>query len=122
MEITISTFTHIEVNNKEKETEQFIKELFCGHPYEMQSVASEEILQSISGQQMLRKIMNAIPYDFTVITEEYHIDKGYRDSYYMYFSNQHFQVGRYCKRISFFVGHISWDNFLGAKTEKQKQL
>lgn len=118
MENSILTFTHIEGNDKEKRKEQFIKELFCSHPYETQSVASEEIFQSISGQQILRKIMNAIPFDFTIITEEYHIDKSYRDSYYMYFSNQHFQVERYCKRISFLIGHFSWVNFLGPKTEE----
>lgn len=118
MENSILTFTHIEGNDKKKRKEQFIKELFCSHPYETQSVASEEIFQSISGQQILRKIMNAIPFDFTIITEEYHIDKSYRDSYYMYFSNQHFQVERYCKRISFLIGHFSWVNFLGPKTEE----
>lgn len=118
MENSILTFTHIEGNDKEKRKEQFIKELFCSHPYDTQSVASEEIFQSISGQQILRKIMNAIPFDFTIITEEYHIDKSYRDSYYMYFSNQHFQVERYCKRISFLIGHFSWVNFLGPKTEE----
>lgn len=116
MENTIQTFTHIEGDDKEEKIEYFIKELFCNHPYEVQNAASEEIFQSISGQQMLRRIMKTIPCDFTVITEQYHIDKSYRDSYYMYFSNQHFQVERYCKRLSFLKGHFSWANFLGVKT------
>lgn len=118
MENAILTFTHIEGNDKKERKEQFIKELFCSHPYEIQSGAAEEIFQSISGQQILRRIMNAIPQDFTIITEQYHIDKSYRDSYYMYFSNQHFQVERYCKRISFLIGHFTWVNFLGIKTEE----
>lgn len=121
MENTIATFTHIESNKKVEQIEQFINNLFSGHPYEVQSVASEELLQSISGQQMLRRIMETIKDDFTIIAEEYHIDKSYRDSYYMYFSNQHFQVERYCKRFTFLIGHYSWKNFLGEKTDEEKK-
>ena len=76
MENTIPTFTHIEGKDKEEKIESFIKELFYNHPYEVQNVASEEIFRSISGQQMLRRIMKAIPCDFTVITEIYHIEKS----------------------------------------------
>ena len=121
MKNMIATFTHIEGDEKEVQIERFITELFNEHPYEVQSVASEEVLRSISGQQILRRIMEAIKEDFTIVSEEYHIDKSYRDTYYMYFSNQHFQVERYCKRLTFFIGHYSWGNFLGEKTEEEKQ-
>ena len=121
MKNTIATFTHIGGNKKSEKIEQFINNLFSAHPYEVQGVASEELLNSKSGQQMLREIMESIEEDFTIIIEEYHIDKSYRDSYYLYFSNQHFQVERYCKRITFLIGCFSWSNFLGKKTEKEKK-
>ena len=92
MNNTIATFTHIEGDEKKEQIEQFINRLFNEHLYEVQSVASEEVLRSISGQQIIRRIMESIEDDFTVVAEEYHIDKSYRDTYYMYFSNQHFQV------------------------------
>lgn len=41
---------------------------------------------------------------YTIVQEAYHIDPSFRDTYYMYFSNQHFQTKRYSKRISFFNG------------------
>ena len=119
MKNTLLTFTHIEGSNKKEKIEQFIKTLFSSNSYEVQSVANEEIFQSISGQQIIRKIMETIPDNFTIVTEEYHIDKNYRDSYYLYFSNQHFQVERYCKRLSFLIGHYSWKNFLGIKTKDE---
>ncbi len=120
MKNTVATFTHIEGVGKEGKIEQFINVLFDEHPYEVQSVASEEVLQSISGRQILRKIMESIEEDFTIVVEEYHIDKSYRDTYYMYFSNQHFQVDRYCKRLTFLIGHYTWGNFLGEKTKEEK--
>lgn len=121
MNNTIATFTHIEGDEKKEQIEQFINRLFNEHLYEVQSVASEEVLRSISGQQIIRRIMESIEDDFTVVAEEYHMDKSYRDTYYMYFSNQHFQVERYCKRLTFLIGHFSWGNLLGERTEEEKK-
>lgn len=39
---------------------------------------------------------------FTVICEDYHVDPMYRDSYYSYFSNQHFTMSRFTQRLTFF--------------------
>lgn len=41
---------------------------------------------------------------YTIVQEIYHIDPSFRDTYYLYFSNQHFQIKRYSRRISFFRG------------------
>ena len=87
MENTVGTFTYIEGERKKTQIDQFINTLFDKQSYEVQNVASEEVLQSISGREILRRIMEAIKEDFTIVTEEYHIDKSYRDTYYMYFSN-----------------------------------
>ena len=122
MKNTIGTFTYIEGERKETQIDQFIDTLFDKQSYEVQNVASEEVLQSISGRKILRRIMETIKEDFTIVTEEYHIDKSYRDSYYMYFSNQHFQVERYCRRLTFLIGHYDWRNFLGKMEEKEQIL
>lgn len=35
----------------------------------------------------LQMILKALPKPYTIIQETYHIDKSFRDTYYMYFSN-----------------------------------
>lgn len=44
--------------------------------------------------------------DITFITEEYYVDRVYRDSYYTYYSCKHFEYGRYCKRLFLFSGKL----------------
>lgn len=45
----------------------------------------------------------------TFVTEEYYIDRVYRDSYYTYYSCKHFEYSRYCKRLFMFAGKILRD-------------
>ncbi|OUO58319.1 hypothetical protein [Olsenella sp. An270] len=47
----------------------------------------------------------------TIVRERLHIDASYRDSYYTYFSQQHFEVPRYSNRLTFFAGELSPDNW-----------
>ena len=58
----------------------------------------------ISGKEFLRNFLLKLPKPITVVQEGYHIDRSFRDTYYMYFSNQHFKVKRYSRRLSFFLG------------------
>jgi hypothetical protein len=62
-------------------------------------------------KKLLEDILDVHP-KFTIITEEFHVDREYRDSYYLYFSSQHFEVSRFCKRLSFFKGLMTFELFL----------
>ena len=59
----------------------------------------------------LKDIMSKIGYPLTVACEYYYVDKVFRDSYYKYFSSKHLELGRTCKRLSFFYGIIEQDTF-----------
>lgn len=69
----------------------------------------------------LSKLLKKLPKPYTIIQEFYHIDPSYRDTYYAYFSNQHFHVKRYSRRLSFFTGDLSEEEFFGAD-EKEEEL
>lgn len=56
-------------------------------------------------------LLNQIPRPYTIVQEFYHIDRSFRDTYYVYFSNQHFNVERYSRRISFIKGIITIEDF-----------
>ena len=66
----------------------------------------------ILGVRFFIKLFNTLPRPFTIVNEDRHIDSSYRDTYYMYFSNQHFDVPRYSRRFSFFRGLISYSDFI----------
>lgn len=55
--------------------------------------------------KILWETLKKIP-KITFITEEYYIDRVYRDSYYAYYSCKHFEYSRYCKRLFLFSGEI----------------
>ena len=55
----------------------------------------------------------------TIIVEDYHVDRFFRDCYYMYFSNQHFQIDRYCKRVSVFTSEFSKRDFFKGNQDEQ---
>lgn len=76
----------------------------------------------ISGKDFLMKFLFKLPKPITVVQEMYHIDRSYRDTYYMYFSNQHFQVKRYSRRLSFFLGRYGREKFFECEYEKLTQL
>lgn len=65
-------------------------------------------------ESWLLNIMDAIQYPCTVVVEQFHVDRIYRDSYYMYFSNQHFELTRFCKRLSFFREEVTEEMFYNA--------
>lgn len=51
--------------------------------------------------------------EMTIAIEHGYIDRVYRDSYYMYFSNKHFNYNRFCKRLFIFCGNHEEDILRG---------
>lgn len=70
----------------------------------------------------LINLLKQLPRPFTIVQEFYHIDPSYRDTYYTYFSNQHFQVKRYSRRLSFFAQIIKKEDFFAQDEDVQKQI
>ena len=52
----------------------------------------------------------------TIASEECYIDREYRDSYYLHYSEEHLEYSRYCKRILFFKGDMG-DQLQSESTE-----
>lgn len=73
-------------------------------------------------REALVSLLLSFPKPFTIVQEFHHIDRCYRDTYYMYFSNQHFDVMRYSKRLSFFKGTFSTDDLFGNDTTIDRML
>lgn len=76
----------------------------------------------VSGKQFLMRLLKKLPKPLTVVQEGYHIDRSFRDTYYMYFSNQHFQVKRYSRRISFFKGTYDVEKYFDMDEDIGKEL
>ena len=47
--------------------------------------------------------------ELTFVVEDHYVDRIYRDSYYTYYSNKHFEYSRYCKRVFIFKGCLISD-------------
>lgn len=75
-----------------------------------------------SGIADLENILKALPKPYTIVQEFYHIDKSFRDTYYMYFSNQHFHTDRHSKRLSFIRGVIGFENFFSSDKAEQRNI
>lgn len=80
-----------------------------------QNIAIEKDNRLKNGKGFLNLLLRKLPRPYTIVQEPFHIDRSYRDTYYMYFSNQHFDVKRYSRRLSFFVGEMTLIDFLGKK-------
>ena len=70
----------------------------------------------------LEKLLKQLPRPYTIIQEMHHIDRSFRDTYYAYFSNQHFDVKRYSRRLSFIRGIIEANVFYSSDVEMQKEI
>ena len=70
----------------------------------------------------LEKLLARLPRPYTIIQEMYHIDRSFRDTYYAYFSNQHFDVKRYSRRLSFSRGAIGASDFYSSNKDTQKKM
>lgn len=76
----------------------------------------------VLGKKFLKKFLWNLPKPITIIQEMYHIDRSYRDTYYMYFSNQHFTVKRYSRRLSFFLGEYDVLSYFAEDIKIEKEL
>ena len=76
-------FVVIDESNEEK----VIRGL-CNAADELASLTDDNEV-FISGKQFLAQFLKKLPKPITVVQEGYHIDRSFRDTYYMYFSNQH---------------------------------
>lgn len=70
----------------------------------------------------LEKLLTNLPRPYTIIQEMHHIDRSFRDTYYAYFSNQHFDVKRYSRRLSFIRGIIEVNDFYSSDMDLQKEI
>ena len=94
----------------------FCESVFVNSLYE---TSSEDVCEYMLD---LNNLLKQLPRPFTIVQEFYHIDSSYRDTYYTYFSNQHFQVKRYSRRLSFFAQVISKEDFFSQDANIQKKI
>lgn len=64
-----------------------------------------------SGKSNLSSIISMLNKPVTLIVEYPYVDRVFRDSYYSHFSSKHFDVDRYCKRVSLFEGEVCDEDF-----------
>ena len=81
-----------------------------------------DIVQYLSKGAMCT-IFNELSFPVTVILEKYYVDRVYRDAYYSYFSNKHFDMPRNCQRLAMFQGAFDYQDFLlGNEKDKHQEL
>ena len=117
----IPIFTYIGRQDGEEKLESYIDMCLGAHGAGATGV-SKNPGRGIDAECFIKKVANAIPGDFTIVTEPHHVDKGFRDTYYMYFASQHFQVDRYCTRITFLHGHYDWSKLLYQNAEDIEKI
>lgn len=68
-------------------------------------------------------IFNELSFPLTIIHDRNYVDRVYRDAYYSYFSNKHFDMPRNCQRLAIFQGKFSYEDFLlGNERKKHQEL
>lgn len=77
---------------------------------------------SNESREDLISLFNQLPKPFTIVQEFHYVDRCFRDTYYTYFSNQHFDVNRYSRRICFFKGCLGESDFLSLDDEMCKKI
>lgn len=73
------------------------------------NVEREDDLENHNSYRILSSLLKRIPV-MTIVIETKHVDRIYRDSYYMHFSCKHAQYSRYCKRLFLFAGDVFEDS------------
>lgn len=109
-------FTAITEENYDEVISAFCESLYmCDSKLQNADIAHDIIAE-------LEKLLRNLPRPFTIIQETHHIDRSFRDTYYTYFSNQHFDVKRYSRRLSFIKGIITEKEFFLADSEVQEVI
>lgn len=120
-EIIIDKFCDaVFISNLTDNEEEFLEMLHgMGVDGDIGEVDQEKLLL---GKNFLKKFLRELPKPITIVQELYHIDKSYRDTYYMYFSNQHFVVKRYSRRLSFFLGEYDALSYFSNNEDIEESL
>ena len=101
--------------NVTNENKKVIIPKFCAAVFGFLPELTEE-------EDELVDLMNTLPLPYTIINESYYIDKSYRDTYYAYFSNQHFSKKPFSRRLSFVSGIIKMDDFFSEESTIQENI
>lgn len=110
-------FIYVTKKNRGKVIKDFCTDLFQTNLSEGRSKQGNEGIEN-----ELVKLLHCFPVPYTIVQEFHHIDPSFRDTYYKYFSNQHFYVKRYSKRLSFFKGRLYPKSFFEADEKKKRKL
>lgn len=70
---------------------------------------------------VLIEIFSRVGSSLCILVEENHVDRSFRDTYYIHFASKHDTVGKCCQRISLFNTPISWSWFKNDKGQKKLQ-
>lgn len=112
-------FTIIADDNYEETILNFCKAIFKNSVFETSNTSNDVIDTYMLD---LNKLLKQLPRPYTIVQEFYHIDPSFRDTYYTYFSNQHFQVKRYSRRLSFFAIKLSEKEFFTQDEKGQERV
>lgn len=112
-------FTYITDDNYKGSIFGLCDSLVRNGVFETNQIA-EEIVNDYAAE--LSGLLELLPRPYTIVQEFYYIDASYRDTYYAYFSNQHFQIKRYSRRLTFFYGHISESDFFAYDKVKDNTI
>lgn len=112
-------FIVIRNENYESTIGEFCKSLFRDSIYFIDS-GKNDIIDNYMRELM--QLLRQLPRPYTIVQEFYHIDPSYRDTYYNYYSNQHFHVKRYSRRLSFFACILDEKDFFSQDDKVQQQI
>lgn len=70
----------------------------------------------------LNKLLQRLPRPYTIIQEPHYIDRSFRDTYYTYFSNQHFEIKRFSRRLSFVGGKITREQYFSDDPQMHNEI
>lgn len=109
-------FTVITEENYEDVIHTFCEELYMADSGVQDAKIARNFVQE------LEKLLKKFPRPFTIIQEAYHIDRSFRDTYYTYFSNQHFDIKRHSRRISFVKQIITEKEFFSSDIDTRESI
>ena len=112
-------FIFVDNSNYKEIIPEFCKSIFKYSLFENETYDIDLIQLYIKD---LEKLLSKLPMPYTILQEAYHIDPSYRDSYYKYFSNQHFSIKRYSRRLSFFSIKLDEEKFFSLNTEEAERV
>lgn len=123
----IKIIYNVTMQNREDTIKQIIIQLFelnSLEDFENYTIKNTDktILDFVGYQRNIKVVadilMNISP-SYSVVFEYFHVDKNFRDSYYTFFSNKHFEMERNCIRISLFKSLLCFRDLWDLKTQNK---